>query len=254
MNLFHNLTLLFRTFNRHQKEVQKSNMKKPIKLIEEAKSQLSTEIRAIEENINQEMSKRLKRISIWEANIKNLTLRLESYSDKLANYSEMVKKSKQKDRNSQSVTRRILRNEISRVKDEFNSFHQDLGVKFSALNDSFEECKAPLDQQVKRMWYQNISYERELIKYNTFSSSRKDPLQRLEAHSSSQGLKYAQPDQHNRSSTESNLKRRRSSMPICFKKESEISAVQKSFRAPNKILYRMTDFTNVSKDNQILNS
>lgn len=114
--------------------------------------------------------------------------------------------------------------EIDLLKKDFFVIKTKLTEKFENLNAVFEECKSPLDQQIKRLWYENIAYERELKRYRNglrelFEKGNIDPSKIVEIHTTSRDLKFIVP-QEILDNQQSNRKSKDSASRI--KNESEL--------------------------------
>ena len=48
---------------------------------------------------------------------------------------------------------------------QIQNLSDDLNDKISGLKENFEDWKHPLDQQIKKLWFENVSYDRELKRY-----------------------------------------------------------------------------------------
>jgi len=94
--------------------------------------------------------------------------------------------------------------------------------KFENLNANFEEWKNPLDQQIKRLWFENIAYDRELQRY-------RNHLREIIGKTQTENDQTERPD-----SKQSAVTQRRGSVPIENRRESDLKEVQHYFKDPNK--------------------
>ena len=120
-----------------------------------------------------------------------------------------------------------------------------MNEQFEHLNANFEEWKNPLDQQVKRLCYENIAYDRELKRYRNglrelFEAGKVDPSKIVEIHTSGKDIKYVVPEEGN-FEHKNHLHQRRSSLPNNLKRESELKEVKHYFKNSTRQLYRYQD-------------
>ena len=106
-----------------------------------------------------------------------------------------------------------------------------------------------MEQQIKRLLYENISYERELKRYrkgfreildvNDISSNNI-----IQIKTTNQGFKYFKPDDEIDGTNNEFAElfcTRRSSLPSSYRKESRLGKVDSSFKNTNKLLIRYAD-------------
>lgn len=133
--------------------------------------------------------------------------------------------------------------DIISLKRQIGELNCNLTDEIAKLKESFEECKHPLNQQIKRLWFENISYERELKRYRKnlrefidVNNISEDKILQI---NTNHGSSYFVPDKTLMEGA--GFQERRSSMPPEFQRESNMKKVDLTSKENDQLLFRIQD-------------